>query len=768
MLPSVHHLNSDHTSTSATITTTTTTNNNNKNNSIGCTNPASPQLSLEYKPNQPPSMVSAAWNNPNNTFTFTPKLPSIHHLTGQVTTGTGGGISPRGNQCQLPQKLPILPPAQLATPVPQNQSKFEQTRVSLHSQPPYPITSSSHTQQHLHQLRSPVNMQYVFTQISPTSPISPVLSPHFVTQQQSEHTYSPPATSTSSVMSSPMPHTTNYQQFHFRQLSLPGTTQSGVPGRVFQPASLPINQQVNFKGTIDPAFEVKSAESAKVLKPFEKSKKKRRKRRGKSAPSTVASSSKSSQHKTISPIYTRKPRQTLVFNEDAIHYPVHKDLSSLINSNQIPPSVVDQLNTFVYPRIDTKKYSTSALDSQRNFLTVFEYTINDHWVIWDYETGFVHLTGIWKASLNADGAVLSTSSHSKADIVKLLESTPKQYQAYIKRIRGGFLKIQGTWLPFKLCKILARRFCYHIRFALIPVFGTDFPESCLHPSDPGYGELRLDELKNYEQGDLPAPSVDENASRQDQVDKMGGDKKEVEKCESVVSEQNHEPLRTPSTNTITTNANTTTTSGKQTTSLASPVRLNNDFVKVAKAEQLPPIGTFSPVSTKTKAVEDPKKNCTIETASIDWRYQSPSHSGTSNYKFGQREPLTSTSSDSLSSVFTRNPATQQTSGTNIESFNDLVDIVNASRCLQSLRQEQGNWKSSQPSTNTPSQSSVVWEEETDDESDYVTAHKKCSPKSVAEIDDGGISSILIAADLNKSFAYSSNLRSRISIKDLTT
>ena len=96
-------------------------------------------------------------------------------------------------------------------------------------------------------------------------------------------------------------------------------------------------------------------------------------------------------------------------------------------------------------------------------------------------------------------------SHMKADIVKLLESTPKEYQHYIKRIRGGFLKIQGTWLPYKLCKILARRFCYHIRYSLIPLFGADFPNSCLKPNARGFGELKLDDLHNFGESALPLP-----------------------------------------------------------------------------------------------------------------------------------------------------------------------------------------------------------------------------------------------------------------------
>ena len=158
----------------------------------------------------------------------------------------------------------------------------------------------------------------------------------------------------------------------------------------------------------------------------------------------------------------------------------------------------------LYASIEVKKYSTAAIDPLRNFLTVYEYPVNKHWVIWDYNTGFVHLTGIWKASLGepvpADGSSGSTlvpegtpKLHAKADIVKLLETTPKEYQQHIKRIRGGFLKIQGTWLPYDLCKRVARKFCYHIRYELVPIFGDDFPLSCLAPEDPGFGKLRLDE-----------------------------------------------------------------------------------------------------------------------------------------------------------------------------------------------------------------------------------------------------------------------------------
>ena len=54
--------------------------------------------------------------------------------------------------------------------------------------------------------------------------------------------------------------------------------------------------------------------------------------------------------------------------------------------------------------------------------------------------------------------------------------------------------------------MLAKRFCYHIRFQLIPIFGNAFPLECLKPDDKGFGELKLDEDVN--------DTAAENGSRQ--------------------------------------------------------------------------------------------------------------------------------------------------------------------------------------------------------------------------------------------------------------
>lgn len=48
----------------------------------------------------------------------------------------------------------------------------------------------------------------------------------------------------------------------------------------------------------------------------------------------------------------------------------------------------------------------------------------------------------------------------------------------IKRIRGGYIKIQGTWLPLEIAKLICARFCFPIRYLLVPIFGKDFPKEC--------------------------------------------------------------------------------------------------------------------------------------------------------------------------------------------------------------------------------------------------------------------------------------------------
>lgn len=158
---------------------------------------------------------------------------------------------------------------------------------------------------------------------------------------------------------------------------------------------------------------------------------------------------------------------------EEVNFPIHPYPADILKK-------VPQEQRGLLPKIEsipTRKYATSI--DARNYLSVYEYRVRDNWVIWDYHSGLVHLTGLWKAIGN-----------SKADIVKLLDSSP-ELEKHLKRIRGGYLKIQGTWISYEMAKLLASKFCYTIRYALIPLFGADFVDLCLKPYQRGFGMLRL-------------------------------------------------------------------------------------------------------------------------------------------------------------------------------------------------------------------------------------------------------------------------------------
>ncbi|CAG8469780.1 13008_t:CDS:2 [Ambispora leptoticha] len=127
--------------------------------------------------------------------------------------------------------------------------------------------------------------------------------------------------------------------------------------------------------------------------------------------------------------------------------------------------------------VDRNRYSTSL--DPRGYIPVYEYDINEQPIMWDRETGYVHFTGIWKAL-----------GKNKADIAKLVETHP-DLAATIKKVRGGFLKIQGTWMPYDSAKELSRRTCFPLKDQLVPIFGPRFPSEVLSPTQPGFGVLAL-------------------------------------------------------------------------------------------------------------------------------------------------------------------------------------------------------------------------------------------------------------------------------------
>jgi hypothetical protein len=90
----------------------------------------------------------------------------------------------------------------------------------------------------------------------------------------------------------------------------------------------------------------------------------------------------------------------------------------------------------------------------------------------DVDDGYILWTGIWKGTLlftlrdysyirlcfaalgNSKGFFQTFIAEHwliicLADIVKMIESQP-DLASQIRRVRGGYLKIQGTWMPYEV------------------------------------------------------------------------------------------------------------------------------------------------------------------------------------------------------------------------------------------------------------------------------------------------------------------------------
>jgi hypothetical protein len=108
---------------------------------------------------------------------------------------------------------------------------------------------------------------------------------------------------------------------------------------------------------------------------------------------------------------------------------------------------------------------------------VYEYPLNGQWIMMDIDDGYILWTGIWKGANSAIFWSLAvaqyfpnsprelerwTKSHVDrcdltsliADIVKMLDSQP-DLAPLIRRVRGGYLKIQGTWMPYEVNTLLS-------------------------------------------------------------------------------------------------------------------------------------------------------------------------------------------------------------------------------------------------------------------------------------------------------------------------
>ncbi|KAI0294873.1 transcription regulator HTH, apses-type DNA-binding domain-containing protein [Multifurca ochricompacta] len=153
-----------------------------------------------------------------------------------------------------------------------------------------------------------------------------------------------------------------------------------------------------------------------------------------------------------------------------------------VSSDSLPssgalPSSSPRFRPYASPNHHVIKSRYITSNDPRGYIPVYEYPLNGQWIMMDVDDGYILWTGIWKALGN-----------SKADIVKMIESQP-DLASQIRRVRGGYLKIQGTWMPYEVALRLSRRVAWPIRHDLVPLFGPTFPTTCLSPDQPGYGQV---------------------------------------------------------------------------------------------------------------------------------------------------------------------------------------------------------------------------------------------------------------------------------------
>ncbi|KAF2001851.1 DNA-binding domain of Mlu1-box binding protein MBP1 [Amniculicola lignicola CBS 123094] len=122
----------------------------------------------------------------------------------------------------------------------------------------------------------------------------------------------------------------------------------------------------------------------------------------------------------------------------------------------------------------------------REAFEVFQYTFKmpgeerEYVVLWDYNIGLVRVTPFFKC--------LKYSKTTPAKVLNLNSGL----RDICYSITGGALVGQGYWMPYQAARAVAATFCYTIRYALTPVFGEDFPSTCLHPKDPGFAKFAID------------------------------------------------------------------------------------------------------------------------------------------------------------------------------------------------------------------------------------------------------------------------------------
>ncbi|KAG6369885.1 hypothetical protein JVT61DRAFT_13349 [Boletus reticuloceps] len=153
------------------------------------------------------------------------------------------------------------------------------------------------------------------------------------------------------------------------------------------------------------------------------------------------------------------------------------------SSSSSPPSTTTtgtRFRPYASPHHQVTKGRYITSNDPRGYIPVYEYPLNGQWIMMDIDDGYILWTGIWKGT--------SLPPPFSADIVKMIDSQP-DLAPVIRRVRGGYLKIQGTWMPYEVSAPTAMPVAWPIRDDLVPLFGPTFPSTCLSPDQPGYGQV---------------------------------------------------------------------------------------------------------------------------------------------------------------------------------------------------------------------------------------------------------------------------------------
>ncbi|CCF60211.1 hypothetical protein KAFR_0J01440 [Kazachstania africana CBS 2517] len=217
--------------------------------------------------------------------------------------------------------------------------------------------------------------------------------------------------------------------------------------------------------------------------------------------------------------------QAVIISNDISTTPVHVKKTS--NDNEI-----------VYSLTKNQKFKLQKLD--HDLETTGKVINPNNCVIWSSDTGYVFMTGIWRVYQDIMKGLITIDrndhnnsekdqsycnqefqnttnkiiSNKKSTLLRkdryielhwqnitatmktqlfnefknyVLEHEPNVdatlFQNYnmadlIHRIRGGCIKVQGTWFPMELAKLFCIKFAFPIRYLLVPIFGPQFVKDC--------------------------------------------------------------------------------------------------------------------------------------------------------------------------------------------------------------------------------------------------------------------------------------------------